>query len=183
MSDRPWLERYDEGVPQTIDYPKVPLFYFLEDAAEKYPDAPCTIFKGAKISYTEMVERTDRFAAALASLGVKKGDRVGIFIPNTPQFVIAYFGALKLGAIVVATNPLYTAREIEHQANDSGMELMIVMSNFYNIVKEVQPKTKIKKFVVTNIKETLPPATAFLFTLLKEKKAGFRVELGEGDIW
>ena len=183
MSDRPWLERYDEGVPKTIDYPKVPLFYFLEDAAEKYPDAPCTIFKGAKISYSEMVDRTDRFAAALASLGVKKGDRVGIFIPNTPQFVIAYFGALKLGAVVVATNPLYTAREIEHQANDSGMELMIVMSNFYNIVKEVQPKTKIKKFVVTNIKETLPPATAFLFTLLKEKKAGFRVELGEGDIW
>lgn len=183
MSDRPWLERYDEGVPQTIDYPEVPLFYFLEEGAKKYPDAPCTIFKGAKISYSEMVDRTDRFAAALASLGVKKGDRVGIFIPNTPQFVVAYFGALKVGAVVVATNPLYTAREIEHQANDSGMELMIVMSNFYNTVKEVQPKTKIKQIVVTNIKETLPPATAFLFTLLKEKKAGFRVELSEGDIW
>ena len=101
MSDRPWLERYDEGVPQTIDYPQVPLFYFLEEAAKKYPDAPCTIFKGAKISYSEMVERTDRFAAALVSLGVKKGDRVGIFVLNTPQFVVAYFGALKIGAIVV----------------------------------------------------------------------------------
>ncbi len=183
MSDRPWLENYDEGVPQTIDYPETPIFYFLEESARKYPDAPCTIFKGAKISYQEMVGRTDRFAAALAGLGVKKGDRVGIFIPNTPQFVIAYYGALKAGAVVVATNPLYTPREIEHQANDAGIEVMIVMSNFYNTVKEVQPKTKIKTIVVTNIKETLPPLTAFLFTLLKEKKAGFRVELAEGDIW
>jgi len=183
MSDRPWLERYDEGVPQTIDYPEVPLFYFLEESAKKYPDAPCTIFKGAKISYSEMVERTDRFSAALAGLGVKKGDRVGIFIPNTPQFVIAYFGALKAGAVVVATNPLYTAREIEHQVKDSGIELMIVMSNFYNTIKEVQPKTELKKLVVTNIKEALPPVTAFLFTLLQEKKAGFRVELDEGDVW
>ncbi len=183
MNDRPWLARYDEGVPQTIDYPEVPLFYFLEESAKKYPDAPCTIFKGAKISYSEMVDRTDRFAAALAGLGVKKGDRVGIFIPNTPQFVIAYFGALKVGAVVVATNPLYSPREIEHQVNDAGVEVMIVMSNFYNTVKEVQPKTKLKTLIVTNIKETLPPLTAFLFTLLREKKAGFRVELDEGDIW
>lgn len=183
MSDRPWLERYDEGVPQTIDYPKVPLFYFLEESARKNPDAPCTIFKGAKISYKEMVDLTDRFAAALAGIGVKKGDRVGIFIPNTPQFVVAYFGVLKAGGIVVATNPLYTPREIEHQANDAGVEVMIVMSNFYKTIKEVQPKTKIKKLIVTNIKETLPPVTAFLFTLLKEKKAGFRVELADEDIW
>jgi long-chain acyl-CoA synthetase len=183
MSDHPWLDRYDEGVPKTIKYPEVPLFYFLEESAKKYPDAPCTIFKGAKISYNEMNAITDRLAAGLAELGIKKGDRVGIFIPNTPQFVMAYFAALKIGAIVVATNPLYTAREIEHQANDSGMEIMIVMSNFYERVKEVQPKTKIKTLVVTNIKETLPPITAFLFTLLKEKKGGFRVDLAEGDVW
>jgi long-chain acyl-CoA synthetase len=183
MSDRPWLDRYDEGVPRSIDYPEVPLFYFLEESARKYPEAPCTIFKGAKISFQEMVERTDRFAAALAGLGVNKGDRVGIFIPNTPQFVIAYFGALKIGAVVVATNPLYTPREIEYQVSDAGVEVMIVMSNFYNTLKEVQPKTGITKIIVTNIKETLPPVTAFLFTLLREKKAGFRVELEEGDVW
>jgi long-chain acyl-CoA synthetase len=183
MSDRPWLERYDEGVPRSIDYPEVPLFYFLEESARKYPEAACTIFKGAKISFGEMVDRTDRFAAALAGLGVKKGDRVGIFIPNTPQFVIAYFGALKIGAVIVATNPLYTSREIVHQVNDAGVEVMIVMSNFYKSIKDVQPTTSIKKIIVTNIKETLPPVTAFLFTLLKEKKAGFRVELDEGDVW
>ncbi len=183
MSDRPWLDRYDEGVPQNIDYPKVPLFHFLEESARKYPDAPCTIFKGAKITYREMNDITNRLAAGLADLGVEKGDRVGIFIPNTPQFVMAYFAALKIGAIVVATNPMYSPREIEHQSNDSGMEVMIVMSNFYSRIKEVQHKTNIRTVVVTNIKETLPPVTAFLFTLLKEKKSGFRVDLAEGDVW
>jgi len=183
MEERPWFKHYDEGVPQSIDYPKVPLFYFLEESARKYPDKPCTIFKGAKISYKEMNEITDRLAAGLAEIGVKKGDRVGIFIPNTPQFVMAYFAALKAGGVVVATNPLYSPKEIEHQANDSGMKIMIVMSNFYNKVKEIQHKTKIEKLVVTNIKETLPPLTAFLFTLLKEKKSGFRIDLAEGDIW
>lgn len=183
MNDRPWLEHYDEGVPDSIDYPAVPLFHFLEENAKKYPQAPCTIFKGAKISYEEMNNITDRLAAGLADLGVKKGDRVGIFIPNTPQFVMAYYAVLKLGAIIVATNPMYTSREIEYQANDSGMEVMIVMSNFYNKIKEVQPRTDIRQVVVTNIAETLPPVMALLFKLLREKKAGFRVTLAEGDVW
>jgi len=183
MDDKPWLKRYDEGVPQTIDYPEVPLHQLLEEAAEKYPDAPCTIFKGAKISFQEMDLITDRLAAGLADLGVKKGDRVGIFMPNTPQFVMAYFAILKAGGIVVATNPLYSAREIEHQVNDAGLEIMLVMSNFYNLIKEVQPKTKIRTLVVTNLKETLPPLLSFLFTLTKEKQGGFRVELDQGDVW
>ena len=180
---RIWLKRYDEGVPHHIDYPPVPLFYFLEEAARKYPTASCTVFKGAKISYREMNDLTDRLAAGLADLGVKKGDRVGLFIPNTPQFVMAYFAVLKLGAVVVATNPLYSPREIEHQVKDAGIEVMILMSNFYKIIKEVQPNTKIKTLVVTNIKETLPPILAFLFGLTKEKKGGFRVDLASGDVW
>lgn len=183
MDDRPWLKFYDKGVPPTIDYPAIPLNHFLEENARKHPDSVCTIFKGARISYKEMDQITDRLAAGLAELGVKKGDRVGIFIPNTPQFVMAYFAILKLGGVVVATNPLYSAREIEHQVNDAGIEVMIVMSNFYNLVKEVQPKTRIRTVVVTNIKETLPPLLGFLFGLTKEKKGGFRVELAQGDLW
>ena len=183
MDERPWLKCYDEGVPQQIDYPDVPLFFFLEEAARKYPNTPCTIFKGAKISYHEMNELTDRLAAGLASLGVKKGDRVGLFMPNTPQFVMAYFAILKIGAIVVATNPLYSHREIEHQVNDAGIEVMVVMSNFYRIIKDLQPNTKIRTLVVTNLKETLPPILSFLFTLTKEKKGGFRVQLEQGDVW
>ena len=183
MTKKPWLVNYDEGVPQTIEYPEVPLFYFLEESAKTYPDAACTIFKGAKITYKEMNNITDSLAAGLVDLGVKKGDRVGIFMPNTPQFVIAYFAILKAGGVVVATNPLYSPREIVHQANDSGMELMIVMTNFYNQIKEVQSKTKIKKLIATNIKESLPPVLRFLFTLTKEKKGGFRVQLADDDVW
>ncbi len=104
-----------------------------------------------------MNEITDRVAAALADLGVKKGDRVGIFMPNTPQFVMAYFGILKAGGVVVATNPLYTPSEIEYQASDAGIEVMFVMTNFYKTIKAAQPKTKIKKLIVTNIKEQLCP--------------------------
>lgn len=183
MDDRPWLKYYDKGVPTTIDYPSVTLFELLEESARKYPENPCTIFKGEKISYKEMNALTDRLAAGLVDLGVKKGDRVGIFMPNSPQFVIAYFAILKAGGVVVATNPLYSAREIEHQANDAGFEIMLVMSNFYNTIKEVQPKTKIRRLIVTNIKEALSPVLSFLFTLTKEKKGGFRVHLAEGDIW
>jgi long-chain acyl-CoA synthetase len=183
MDERPWFKNYDKGVPQHIDYPEIPLHQLLEDAARTYPDAPCTIFKGASISFKEMDEITDRLAAGLADLGVRKGDRVGIFMPNTPQFVMAYFGILKAGGVVVASNFMYGPREIEHQANDSGMEVVIVMTNFYNKIKEVQDKTKIRSLVVTNIKETLPSLLSFLFTLTKEKKGGFRVDLTEGDVW
>jgi long-chain acyl-CoA synthetase len=178
-----WREHYDEGVPFQIEYPDQPLHTFLEDVARQHPQKTCTVFKGARLTYREVDEAADRLAAGLAGLGVVKGSRVGIFMPNTPQFVIAYFAALKLGGIVVATSPLYSEKEIEHQANDAGIEVMLVMSNFYRIVKQVQPKTSIRTLVVTNIKEALPPMTSFLFTMLREKKDGFRVELEPGDVW
>ncbi|MBE0681788.1 MAG: long-chain fatty acid--CoA ligase [Anaerolineales bacterium] len=185
MDRKLWQKNYDKGVPTTIEYPKAPLFHFLEDAARKYPDRACTIFKGAVITYKEMDEITNRVAAALADMGVKKGDRVGIFMPNTPQFVMVYYGILKAGGAVVATNPLYTPPEIEHQASDAGIEYMFVMTNFYETIKKAQPNTKIKKLIVTNLKETLPPVLRVLFTLAKEKKGGFRIEGGlrDGDIW
>ena len=183
--EKVWLKNYDKGVPEKIDYPQKPLFHFLEEAAQKYPDKACTIFKGATVSYKEMDEITDTLAGALADLGVKKGDRVGIFMPNTPQFVMAYFAVLKAGGVVVASNPLYTATEIAHQANDAGIEIMLVMSNFYETLKSAQADTKIKTVIVTNLKETLPALTRVLFTLAVEKKGGHRIEggLAEGDIW
>ncbi len=183
MDARPWLAHYDKGVPQTIKYPSVPIFHFLEESAKKFPDQACTIFKGAAISFKEMDAITDQLAAALAGMGVKKGDRVGIFIPNTPQFVMVYFGILKAGGVVVAIDSRYTAPEIAHQANDAGIEVMFVMSNFYKTMKAAQPQTKIKKLIVTNLKETLPPVLKVLFTLVKEKKGGFRVDLASGDVW
>jgi long-chain acyl-CoA synthetase len=159
------------------------LFWFLEEGARKYPTHACTVFKGARISYRKMNRLTDRLAAGLVSLGVKKGDRVGIFMPNSPQFVMAFFAILKAGGVVVATNPLYTPREIEHQLNDAGVQVMFVMSNFYNTLKQVQPNTGLKTLIVSNIKETLPAVLRFLFTLSSEKKDGHRVNLQMGDTW
>ena len=185
MDAKPWLTHYDEGVPPSLaPYPHKPLFAFLEEAAARFPERACTVFQGRVITYREMNDLTDRMAAGLASVGVLKGDRVGIFIPNTPQFVIAFYGILKAGGVAVATNPLYSPREIEHQLKDSAIECMVVMSNNYQRIKDVQPKVpSLKRLVVTNVKEQLPPIKALLFGLLKEKPGGHRVELAEGDVW
>jgi long-chain acyl-CoA synthetase len=184
MNNRPWLAHYDKGVPQSIEYPKAPLFHFLEEAANKYPDRACTIFKGAVISYREINERTDHLAAALVEIGVKKGDRVGIFMPNTPQFVIAYFGILKAGAVVVAMNPTYPVDEVIMPVNDANIEVVFTLSRFYDRLKKVRERSKLKRIIVSNLKEALPPITGFLYSLAREKKEGDRVDsLEDGDMW
>jgi long-chain acyl-CoA synthetase len=183
MEERPWFKNYDPGVPRSIDYPAVPLTHFLSDAARRFPDRPCTVFKGATVTYRQMDQMTDQLAAGLAELGVVKGKPVGLFMPNVPQFVLSFFAILKAGGVVVATNPLYTPREIVHQLSDAGVDLMLVTSNFYRKVKEAQPKTRLERLVVTNIKEGLPPVLRVLFTLAKEKKDGHRVELEGGGLW
>jgi long-chain acyl-CoA synthetase len=184
MSNKPWLAHYDKGVPQTIDYPKAPLFHFLEEAARKYPDHACTIFKGAVISYREMNEQSNAMAAALVEMGVKKGDRVGIFMPNLPQFVAAFFGILKAGGVVVAVNPTYPVEEVLTPVNDAGIEVMFTLTRFYNTLKEVRKKSGLKKIIVSNLKEALPPVTRVLYTLLREKKGGDRLhELEGSDFW
>jgi len=183
MNDRPWYDHYDPDVPKHLEYPDIALHEFLEQAARDHPDRACTIFKGAELSFAEMDALTDRLAGALADLGVQRGQPVAIFMPNIPQFIMAFYAILKAGGVVVATNPLYTPREIEHQLKDSGAEIMLVMSSFYNTVKQAQPNTKLRKLIVTNVKEYLPGLLRFLFTLTKEKKEGHRVELAPGDVW
>lgn len=183
-ADKPWLKQYDEGVPEKVEIPNHSLHHFLVEAARKFPDHPAIILKGHKISYRQLDEETDAFAAALIANGFKKGDRAVIYMPNTPQFVISYFGILKAGGIVIATNPLYTERELEHQLADCGAETVIVLSLYYNTLKNVQRKgkTQVKRVVVANIKEYLPGHLKFLFTLAKEKKEGHRVALEAGDM-
>jgi long-chain acyl-CoA synthetase len=185
--DKPWLKFYDEGVPQTIKYPDVPLHWFLEESARKYPDTLASIMPGkfgeTKLTFKELDGLANRLANALIDLGVKKGDRVALYMPNCPQFVIAYYAILKAGGVVVATSPLYSPREVEHQLNDSGAETIILLSMFHRLVKGVQPKTKLKNVIVTNLKEHLGGLDRFLFTLAMEKKGGHRAELAEGDIW
>jgi len=181
IDERPWLRFYDEGVPHTLTYPSMPVQAFLDDTVRAHPDATATIFFGAKLTYRELSDLADRFAAGLQSLGVKKGDRVALVLPNSPQFVIACFGALRAGAIVVPTNPLYTPREMAQQFNETGTSVAVVLSRLYPVVKGIAETTPgVKHVVVTNIKEYMPPVLRTLFTLLKEKKEGHRPDLS-GD--
>jgi long-chain acyl-CoA synthetase len=174
MAGRPWTKHYDEGVPATLHYPDATMQAFLDDAADSYPNATATIFFNAKRTWRQMSDDSWRFANGLRAMGVKKGDRVAIMLPNTPQFVIAFFGALRAGAIVVPCNPLYTAPELRHQLQDSGAETIVVLSRLYPVVKAARDGTKIKNVLVTNIKEFMPPVLRTLFTLAKEKKDGHR---------
>lgn len=183
MKERPWFKHYDEGVPREIDYPQINLQHMLRQSAQSYPQRSCTIFKGAEITYAEMDALSDRLAAGLTDLGVKKGTPVGMFMVNLPQFVLAFYAILKAGGVVVAFNPLYKAREIVHQVNDSGIEIMIAASMYYEKIKTVREQTTLKTLVVTNLKEALPGLLRFLFTLTMEKKGGHRVALDEEDVW
>jgi long-chain acyl-CoA synthetase len=182
--DRPWFKSYDSGVTPTFEIPEQPVHKYLEISAEKYPDNTAIIFKGRKISYKELNELADAVAASLAANGFKKGDRAVIYMPNTPQFVMTYYGILKAGGIVIATNPLYTERELEHQLSDCGAETVFVLSLFYNQLKKVQKSghTNVKRVIVANVKEFLPTHLRILFTIAKEAKEGHRVNIEPGDM-
>lgn len=181
-TDKPWINAYDPQVPHNINFPVHPLQQFLTDSAEKHPNNTAIIMKGHKISYKELDEMTDGVAAALHATGFKQGDRAVVYMPNSPQFVISYYGILKAGGIVISTNPLYTERELTHQLEDCGAETVFVMSLFYETFKNVQHQTNVKRVIVTNIKEYFPFHLRVLFTLAKEKKDGHRVTLRDGDI-
>ena len=178
--EKPWLKHYEEGVPATIDYPDTVMPKVLADTARKYPDQVATIFKGGRLTYRELNELVDKFTAGLQKLGVKKGDRVAIHLPNCPQFPISYYAILRAGGIVVPCNPMYVAREMEHQLNDSGAEVIITLSAFYPLIKQIRDKTKLRRVIVAKIKTYFPGILKLLFTLLKEKKSGHAVDIA-GD--
>src|SRR5213593_861598 len=174
VSGRPWTRHYDPGVPATLKYPAVPLQAMLDDAAESYPDSTATIFFNRKRTYRSISDAAWRFANGLRRLGVKKGDRVALVLPNSPQFLIAFYGALRAGATLVPCNPLYTAPELQHQLADSGATVVVVLSRLYPLVKAARAETAIEQVIVTNIKEEMPPLLRLLFTLAREKKDGHR---------
>jgi long-chain acyl-CoA synthetase len=184
MEQTPWLSHYDEGVPKTLrPYPERTLLDYIADTAREHPDHPALLFKGLRVPYGELEKITDAFAAALAELGVKKGDRVALLLPNCPQFIIAELGVWKAGATVCPLNPTYTERELEEPLVNCAPETIVTLTLFYNRVKSIQPNTKLKRVIATNIKEFLPPVLRLLFTLVKEKKEGHRIHLQPGDLW
>ncbi|HEY7419905.1 MAG TPA: AMP-binding protein, partial [Ktedonobacteraceae bacterium] len=126
LKTHPWVRHYEQGVPAHLDIPDHPLTWLLDTTASRAPGRTATIYYGAKLSYAQISSLAYRFAIALKQLGIQKGDRVAIALPNIPQYLIAFYGALRAGAVVVPTNPLYTERELEHQLTDSDTRMLIM---------------------------------------------------------
>jgi long-chain acyl-CoA synthetase len=184
MSAKPWLDHYDQGVPKTLQpYPEITLIETLREIVQLKPDFPVLLFKGAPMSAIELERLSNAMGSALIANGVKKGDRVALLLPNSPQSFIGMFGIWKAGGIAVPLNPLYTESELEFALQECAATAAIVLSSFYNKFKSVQPRTKIRSVIATNIKEYLPPILRILFTLAKEKKEGYRITLQSGDSW
>jgi long-chain acyl-CoA synthetase len=183
-SVRPWLAHYDADVAHSIaPYPDKTLIDYLADLSRAHGDRSAVLFKGASVSYRLLETQSDAFAAAVASLGVRLGDRVALLLPNCPQFMIAQFGIWKAGGVVVALNPIYSERELETALESTGAVLAIALTPFYARVKAVQRRTRLRGVIATSIKEYLPPALRLLFTVFKEKKDGHRITIAAEDMW
>ncbi len=192
-AERPWIKNYDVGMPTSVEIPEVPLHQFLKDTRVRIPHNTAFITPAnlpligrisQSITYEELDRMSDALAAALVDLGLKKSDRVAIVMPNSVAFVISFYGILKAGGVVAATNPTYPAEKMAHQIDDCGAEFVLTMTLFYDLVKQVQPRTRVKTVIVANIKEYLPPLAKFLFTIAKEKKEGhFLAGPQSGDHW
>lgn len=156
MNTRPWLKFYDAGVPQTIDYPQIPLYRLLDDSAEKNPEALCCNFFGRWFSYKTIKNGSDCVAANLLRFGFQPGDHIALLMPNSPQFIIAYYGVLKAGMVVVALNPLSSARELEFQLDHSESVACITIPMFLEKALELRPKTRVNKIFYSRLADFMP---------------------------
>jgi long-chain acyl-CoA synthetase len=150
---KPWLKHYDYWVPPELTYPTRPLYEILSTTAVDTPDAHATQFHGAALTYRDIKQRTDRLAKALVRLGVHKGDRVGIMLPNCPQYIICAFAILRLGGIVVNINPIYTPRELETVATDSGAKVLITLEKLAPMALEIRQRSAIEHVIITSLAE------------------------------
>ncbi|MEM9952920.1 MAG: AMP-binding protein [Chloroflexota bacterium] len=192
-ADKPWVKTYDTGIPASIDYPNVPLHQFLVDTTNKYPNKTALITSAklpvvgrvsSGMTYRELNSASDALAKALVELGLKKGDRVAIVMPNSVAFAISFFATLKAGGVVAATNPTYPPKKMAYQIDDCDAEIVITLTLFYDLIKQVQPETKAKTVIVANIKEYLPTPARILFGIAREKKDGhYLAEVKAGDYW
>ena len=154
--DKPWFRSWPADVPKTLQYPDIPLHEILKKTAREHPAKPAIAYRDCELTYAELDTLSSKFASSLASLGVRKGNRVAVFLPNIPQFVIAYYGVLKAGAVVTAISPLHREREVEYQLSDSGAETIITLDSLCPIVDHVWRKTPLKHAVLTNMEGLAP---------------------------
>jgi long-chain acyl-CoA synthetase len=168
-SSRPWVRHYEEGVPPEPHIPEQPLTWLLDQTVNSHPSHTAFIYYGTKLTYAQFSSLANRFAAGLQRLGVQKGDRVAIALPNIPQYPIAFYGALRAGAVVVPTNPLYTEREMQYQLADSGARVMVMLDSFYPAVRAARAKTALEHIIVTSPVDFLPPVLRTLYPLSQRK--------------
>jgi long-chain acyl-CoA synthetase len=175
LAERPWLVHYESGVPFTIDVPRLPLTRLLDRAWRRFPRKPAIIYQGRSLSYKTVSAQAGRFANALQSLGVSQGSKVMLLLPNVPHLVIAYFGVLRLGAIVVMGNPLSSTAEVAREASLSGAEVLITLTRFTDKAEAIKQSSQVRHVIYANVKDYLPFIKQQLFTLFREKDEGDRL--------
>jgi long-chain acyl-CoA synthetase len=181
MTDKPWLAHYDPGVPQEIEIPPIALPELLTQAARQHPNAPAILFYGRTISYADLDALVSRCAAALVRAGVAPGERVALVLPNVPQAVICYYGALRAGAAVVLANPLHEAGGLIRQVDDAQAASIIALSMFHPLIAQARQHVSFERVIYTNLKEYLPATQRRLFTLLRQEREGHRVPEAEAN--
>jgi len=177
MSEKVWLSQYPEEIPTTLTYEDMPIQDLLTRAYKNNPGKIAIHFMGKELNYKELYESSLKFANYLRDLGVEKGDRVAIMLPNCPQAVIAYFGVLYVGGVVVQTNPLYTERELQYQMADSEAKVILAMDILYPRVMKVLKDTKIENVIITAIKDYLPFPKNLIYPFIQKKQYGFSVKV------
>ncbi|MBZ5201165.1 AMP-binding protein [Planomicrobium chinense] len=177
MTEKPWLAHYPPEVPHTLSYPSMPVQEYLTHAYEKFPDKVAIHFLGKDVTYHELYDSSKRFANYLQTLGIKKGDRVSIMLPNCPQAVISFYGVLYAGGVVVMTNPLYTEREIAYQMNDSGAKAIVSLDILFPRISKVVKETKLENVIITGIKDYLPFPKNLMYPMVQKKQYGMTVKV------
>ncbi|WP_372442202.1 AMP-binding protein [Metabacillus bambusae] len=167
---KPWLHHYPTEVPHEITIDEKPLYEYLQQAADEFPTKTAIHFLGKELSYSELYNQSLKLANYLQSLGLQKGDRVSIMLPNCPQAVISYYGVLFAGGIVVQTNPLYMERELEYQLKDSKSTFMLTLDLLYPKASKMKALTKLKHIIVTSIKDFLPFPKNLLYPFVQKKQ-------------
>jgi long-chain acyl-CoA synthetase len=173
----PWLASYPPGVPSTYSFPTFALTRLLDDAAASFPQHAALAFLGATTTYRELKDQVDRFAGVLRDLGVRKGDRVALVLPNCPQNVIAFFATLRLGAVVVEHNPLYTEHELRHQLADCGAKVVVALDRVLHTVLQVKKDTAVQHVVATSLVDYLPRTSQLKLRLPVARARRLRAEL------
>lgn len=174
--ERPWLDHYEKDVPAEVTIPEQPLHRFLEDSARRWPEQPALIFNGRRLPYSSVLAEARRWAGIIRDLGVRKGDRFLILLPNIPQAVIGLYGALMAGAVVALVNPFSDRQELARQLADSGAQTVLTLSRFYpDVVQPLQQEGQIRNVILTNVKTYLPWLKRLIFHFTREQQEGHRL--------